>query len=304
MKAKDITASKFLAECKEVVDRARTNGWRYGNSTVLPPCSDGIISCDRLIARALWNLGFTDQRRGGETCGSLDSYLSKHGFIRSTNFNDIRPGSIILVKHSGKNYWSHAFVMVKFNKGSFLSDRYDTGSNERIRSVQPLRNVSWGYRRDIVLVYNIPEPENKEPVPHKLTVEGQKYLRQYLGIGGIPRATGIFTDDWKQLYKKAVQTALNKEYKSGLKINGKIEQDTRLEISRHAPREGDISQLVSMLEIGFYLNNINPQGYENPGEFGKGVKNAVNFVRRKLGLKETGIAGIKTFEWLMEGKNV
>ena len=97
------------------MDTARKKGWRYGNSTVTPPCSDGIISCDRLIARALYDLGFKDQRRGGETCGSLESYLSNHGFEKSNSFSAIKKGSILLVKHAGLNYWSHAFVCLDYN---------------------------------------------------------------------------------------------------------------------------------------------------------------------------------------------
>lgn len=123
MQAKDITVSQFLDSCKKVVDKARKEGWRYGNSTKTPPCSDGIISCDRLIARALWDLGFHDQRNGGETCGSLESYLSKHGFIKSNSFSDVKKGSILLVKHSGKNYWSHAFVALSFNAKNFVTSR-------------------------------------------------------------------------------------------------------------------------------------------------------------------------------------
>ena len=299
MQAKDITIKEFLNSCKQVVDRARTGGWIYGNSTALPPCSDRIISCDRLIARALWNLGFTDQRRGGETCGSLDGYLSKHGFIRSTSFSDIKPGSIILVKHNGYNYWSHAFVAVSFNKNNFLTDRYDTGSNQRIQSVQPLKNLAWGYRRDVVLVYNIPEQENKEPTPHMLISTGQKLLREFLGLGGLPRATGLYTDEWKKLYIKGIQTALNKDLKKNLKVTGVCDQNTRLGISQQALKKGKTSYLVSMLEIGFYLNNINPNGYQLPGIFGEKCKSNTNLIRKKLGLPQTGVAGILTFEYLM-----
>lgn len=303
MQAKDITIKEFLSSCKNVVDQARTKGWIYGNSTALPPCSDKIISCDRLIARALWNLGFTDQRRGGETCGSLDNYLSKHNFIRSTSFSDIKEGSIILVKHNGYNYWSHAFVVVKFNNKNFLTDRYDTGSNQRIQSVQPLKNLAWGYRRDTVLVFNIPEQVNKEPVPHKLIVTGQKLLREFLNLGGLPRATGLYTDDWKTLYIKGIQTALNKDLNKHIKVDGKCNQETRLNISRQALKKGKVSYLASLLEIGFYLNNINPGGYQLPGQFGQKCQKCTNSIRQKLGLKQTGIAGILTFEYLMGKKN-
>ena len=150
-----LTVTKFLKEAKNVMNTARKNKYKYGDSRALPPCSDGLISCDRLIARTLWNLGYTDQRQGGETCGTLDNYLKQHGFIRSTNEKDIKKGSILLVKHAGLNYISHAFICVKFNGETFVTDRYDAGSDERIQTQQPLKNVNWGYTKKVI-IYNIP----------------------------------------------------------------------------------------------------------------------------------------------------
>lgn len=294
MKAKDITIDQFLKSCKSVVDTARTNKWRYGNSTTTPPCSDGIISCDRLIARALYNLGFKDQVKGGETCGTLDKYLSNHGFIRSESFNDMKKGSIVLVRHAGKNYWSHAFVCVDYQKGTFLTSRYDTGSNERIQSVQPLKNVSWGYRKDIVLVFNIPE-QKKESNGHKLTQQGQRYLRMFMGTGGEPRADGKYTEPWQRLYIKGIQTALNKSFKCGLKVDGVFGEKTALSISRHPCEYGTINYLNSMLEIGFYLKNIDPKGYEQPGQYGNGITKAVEKLVGTNGEK----AGVAVFRKLV-----
>lgn len=153
-KASDITVTQFCNALKKVMDTARTNGWHYGDSHTTPPCKDKTISCDRLIARALYDLGFTDQRTGGETCGTLDAWLKAHGFVRSTKAADIKKGSILLVKHAGKNYISHAFVVVKFNANTWITDRYDAGSDQRIKTVQPLKNEPWGYTKDII-VYNI-----------------------------------------------------------------------------------------------------------------------------------------------------
>lgn len=154
--AADITVDEFLSACKQVMDRARTKGYKYGDSHAIPPTSDGIISCDRLIAAALYQLGFTDQRQGGETCGTLDGWLKSHGFARSTKASSIKKGSILLVKHEGKSYISHAFVVRKYNSSNWLTDRYDSGSNDRIKTVQPLKNVSWGYQKSNFIVYNIP----------------------------------------------------------------------------------------------------------------------------------------------------
>ena len=155
-KASEITVQQFLSACKNVMNTARTNGYHYGDSHSTPPCKDKTISCDRLIARALYDLGFTDQRQGGETCGTLDNWLKAHGFKRSTKAADIKKGSILLVKHEGKNYISHAFVVRAYNASNWVTDRYDAGSNERIRTQQPLKNVAWGYQKKNFVVYNIP----------------------------------------------------------------------------------------------------------------------------------------------------
>lgn len=290
MQAKDITAEKFLAACKSVVDRARSGGWRYGNSTTTPPCADKIISCDRLIARALWDLGFTDQRKGGETCGSLDAYLTKHGFEREMSFGAIRPGSIILVKHAGKNYWSHAFVMVSFNPKNFVTSRYDTGSNERIRSVQPLTNMSWGYRKDTVLVFNIPQRITKDDadVGHRLIQHGQRMLRLFMGTGGEPKADGIYDGEWKVLYRKGIQKALNQDHNCGLKVDGQFGEKTMDALRKYTCEHGTFSYMNSMLEIGFYLNNMDPKGYEQPGHYGDGLVKCVERLMGTSGDKAPG----------------
>ena len=56
---------EFVASVASVYQMAHDNGYEYGNSNSLPPCDDGFIACDRLIARALWDLGYTDQPQGG-----------------------------------------------------------------------------------------------------------------------------------------------------------------------------------------------------------------------------------------------
>ena len=56
-----ITVDQFLMSCQNVVDTARANGYRYGNSTAEDPTTDGTISCDRLIAKALYDLGYDEQ---------------------------------------------------------------------------------------------------------------------------------------------------------------------------------------------------------------------------------------------------
>ena len=155
-----ITVSDFLKACQNVTETARRGHYRWGNSTAQNPTTDHLISCDRLVAKALYDLGMTDQRKGGETCGSFDTWLSQHGFIRSTSLSAVRTGSILLVKHKGKSYTSHMYVaaspLVQDSKGRWHGDRYDCGQNAYINRIQPIRNVGYWYRTDSVIVYNLP----------------------------------------------------------------------------------------------------------------------------------------------------
>ena len=155
-KASDITVEKLLTACKSVMDTARKHGYKYGDSHATPPTTDKTISCDRMIAKALWDLGFTDQRTGGEVVSTLDAWLKAHGFTRSTKAEDIKKGSILLVKGKNKTSITHAFVCVGFNYETWKTTRYDAGTQGRIEKEQPLKNVAWAYRQDEFVVYNIP----------------------------------------------------------------------------------------------------------------------------------------------------
>ena len=153
-----ITVDQFLSSCQNVMDTARTCGYIYGDSHAQNPTTDGIISCDRLIAKALYDLGFTDQPTGGITCGNADAYLSEWGFERSTSLASAKRGSIMLVKHQHLSYTSHMFVCASaFDLNALRCDRYDAGADSLIQSVQPLTNIYFQFKTDDVIIYNIPE---------------------------------------------------------------------------------------------------------------------------------------------------
>ena len=158
MKAKDITVKKFLAAVKATQEYAKAHGYKYGDSHAVPPTTDKIISCDRLIAKALWDLGFTDQPKGGMVCGTAESYLTNHGFTVGRGLADVRAGSILLVynaKHS-----RHMFVVKSYNSTTGKTERYDCGSQGLINCTQPIVTNTFPYS-NIIAVFNIPEKGNK-----------------------------------------------------------------------------------------------------------------------------------------------
>jgi len=141
----DFTAEEFLAEVAAVYQTAHDNGYTYGDSQTMPPCEDGFISCDRLIARALWNLGMTDQPAKGMNVGNEALYLTTHGFELVTDQSQLSPGDIVMQDNgvSGIPNWRwHTFVLVSYDPETTMCEKYDCGhftpeGKDRISSEQP-----------------------------------------------------------------------------------------------------------------------------------------------------------------------
>lgn len=141
----EFTSEEFLAEVEAVYRTAHDNGYIYGDSQTTPPCEDGIISCDRLIARALWNLGMTDQPDKGMNVGKEVWYLTTHGFEIVTDQSQLKSGDIVMQDNgiSGIPNWKwHTFVLVSYDPETTICEKYDCGhftpeGENRISSEQP-----------------------------------------------------------------------------------------------------------------------------------------------------------------------
>lgn len=184
---RELTPNDIINSTKNVYQIAHNGRYRYGDSHANPPCSDGVISCDRLPALALYNLGFTDQPKGSATTSSgitvlnMESYLLKWGFKKITSPN-LRPGDIVLMKWSGTTQptakW-HAYVVTAVN-GSLIS-KYDMGEQWRIDAVQPFKNVpinEWGGNRQFYAAFRISKQEYT--FTPKDVVQGSTGASQYL----------------------------------------------------------------------------------------------------------------------------
>lgn len=192
-----IQRNKFIDAVENVYLLAHQNQWKYGNSKTLPPCEDKMISCDRLEARALYDLGFTDQRKGGETCTTFSKWFSKHGWTKTTNKKKIKPGAVIAVKYPNHNYIDHIFTVISYNSKSGICSKYDTGSNQRILSKQPYTNVKlleWK-DREFVCAWNPPSD-----MTQNITVIG-KYDSQKVTFGDVSYKAVYDYNYYKNKYK-------------------------------------------------------------------------------------------------------
>lgn len=150
-------ASVFLKAVKAVADKAKKEGWHYGDSHATPPCSDKTISCDRIVARALWDLGYTDQRKGGITCNDMPTYLHEHGFIGTTKKSEIKAGAVVAVGQTLDSI-EHVFVVESYNAKTDMCRKYDTGSDARIKHGAYYTNVrlcEWSNRK-FLAAWNVP----------------------------------------------------------------------------------------------------------------------------------------------------
>lgn len=201
----------FLNSIDTVAKMAKDQGFTYGNSQTTRPCDDKKISCDRLIARALYDLGYTDQPKGGMTCGNVETYLPKFDFIKTTKKQQIKPGAVIAVKEPAHSYIDHVFVVTSYNFKTDICDKYDMGNNDRIKTTQPFKSiklVEWP-ERVFFEAWNVPDNFKKKEQPQQQTTtkidDATQYdkslSRKYVTTAKLNMRTGAGTD-------KAVITVL------------------------------------------------------------------------------------------------
>lgn len=177
--------SALLAASKHITDYIKDAGYTYGSAAKNPAITyykrieskrgssgEKIVSCDRFVGWALYDVGFTDQPEDGgmyvygnsnNRDHHLGLFLEKYGWTRIEDSTDIQAGDIIFVRKAyanGEMYGAHVFICAgKTNDGRSSYYRYDCGSNDRVnctggyasyRSGQPFKegisDFAYSYR--------------------------------------------------------------------------------------------------------------------------------------------------------------
>ena len=190
--SKAFSTTDFINQVKKVYEMAHNNNFKYGSSSSLPPCEDKIIACDRLVSRALWDLGVTDQPQGGVSCKELDSFLTSHGYKKTQDFSYFQTGDIIIVAENDVPV--HVFVINSFDSDTKLCSKYDMGGQDRIDGNQPIMNVpvnEWeDFGRTLYAVYRLPEDKMLSNFSEKA-----EYINKQINFSeGIPEKYDVFID--------------------------------------------------------------------------------------------------------------
>lgn len=146
--------------CNDVCNTARAQGWIYGDSQDVPRKTH-MVSCDRMVFQGLYDLGYTDQKRGLETVITAEKWFSHHGFSKIHKESYLTHGDVILMKWNGSDqpHWmDHMFLLDQFYGKDNKIWKYDCGSIQRIRTQQPFQNVNFNEWSDRHFQYGFRVP--------------------------------------------------------------------------------------------------------------------------------------------------
>ena len=186
--ATSLNASKILWAAKGAADHMRVNGYKYGNATKNPFYykTEKIVSCDRFVGWAIGDAGYVNGQPVssglnlyGTRCdmgeGCLETALKLNGFTKITDINQVKAGDIIFVGYSTahttlsptiRQYPQHVFIAASgYKDGGGQTYRYDAGSNNRIRSVQPTYEPLNYSSNPFRFAYRAPATGNNSPAP-------------------------------------------------------------------------------------------------------------------------------------------
>lgn len=284
----DLTVSEFLKKAKYVADFVRKEEYQYGNAAFLPSVYyplEKYTSCDRFIDMVLFESGL--KNIGNRNVGSLESYLVTNGCKKITNKSDVSAGDII--------YFSgHVFILGEKKNG--LYERYDCGSNARIKGVQPFVENIDGF----IYAYRLPFKANVssgDTVETRLVKSGQVHLNNYIKAN--LSVDGIYGNNTRRAFIKALQTAINRDYGYSMRTvlleNGEWNNALEEAIKKHPVTIHTTAKNVAIvLAIGLYINGIEPYGLI----ISEKLINALKKYQKKYGLDVDGAAGINTFKSL------
>ena len=223
----------LLKAVKDVYKMAHNGRYKYGDSHAMPPCSDGLISCDRLVARALYNLGYVNQPAGGITVINGMGFLVKWGFRKITSIYDLKAGDIVIFSdgtNSPNAKW-HWFVLTAYDGPNAVS-KYDCGAQWRIDAQQPFVNVplnEWGGNKKFYCAFRLGLADTSYTFTTTTCKKGSKSNSAYLateilkarGYKGVKDASGNLKDLALDFSWTKGDMAATARYKWDRIINGK-----------------------------------------------------------------------------------
>lgn len=133
----------------------------YGpTDNCFPPMEDGLADCVGLALRALYKLGYNHERHN---INDIHKLCIAAGLERSNDAADacLHHGIVCMCPKGDRANVAHVYYSLGGQNG--VIDKYDLGSNQRIKSDQPFHGCpvnEWPDKRDFLCIYFVPGGES------------------------------------------------------------------------------------------------------------------------------------------------
>lgn len=261
----------------------------------------GDYDCSAAVITAWETAGVPVKTNGATYTGNMKNAFISSGFTEVTssiglsNGTGLLRGDVLLKTQShtamfiGNGQIVHASINEKGTAtGGQAGDQ--TGKEICIRSYY---NKPW----NCVLRYN---EHNTNPTPSVTDIiqAGQKHANKF--TNSCIATDGVRGSKTKKAGIKVLQTAINLDYKAGLVVDGIWGKKSNSALGSHYVTYGETQYLVTAVEILLMLQGYDPNGVEYPGNFGSGLKAAVNSFKKANNLLQNGTCDSATFLLLIK----
>ena len=292
---------KIETATKWIINIANDNSHGYDQDNRWGPDYD----CSSLVISA-WNYaGVPVKANGASYTGDMKAAFLKSGFsnvtakVNRTTQSGLKRGDVLLneANHTAMYIGDGQMVAARINeKGSITGGKPGDQTGDEIK-IQNYYNYPW----DCILRYTADDTPTDPVVPsgNANVRAGQTHANNFANAG--IAITGVRDAATKKAGIKVLQTALNKDYGSGLDVDGIWGNATSTALGSHYVKSGEIQYMVTAAEILLMLWGYNPSGVESPGSFGSGLLAAVKKFQSAQGLTASGTCDRATFLKLING---
>ena len=183
---------------------------------------------------------------------------------------------------------------------AYIKDKYKINTVQRHRDVGstacPGRNYPFDEIVNGKIVIDTSKPDNN-PVPNvpgksHIVQAGQIHAKNFSGAG--IKTDGVRGEDTIKAGIKALQTAINLDYKKKLKIDGIWGSNSKAALGNHYVKLGEKQYMVTAVQILLML-----KGYacelQCPGKFDENLEKVVKQYQKDYQLTVDGVVGYYTF---------
>lgn len=266
----------------------------------------GDYDCSSAVISAWQAAGVPVKTNGASYTGNMKSVFLKTGFsdvtskITLSSGAGLKRGDVLLntSSHTAMFIGNGQIVHASINENGKTTGGKPGDQTGKEICIRSYYNKPW----NCILRYkenggggNTPTPT---PSGNSVVKAGQREANSFTGSNiDVDGKRGPAT---KKAGIKALQKAMNLDYKSGLTVDGVWGDKSKAALGKHYVKSGETQYMVTAAEILVMLRGYNPNGVEKPGKFGDGLKNAVNSFKKSVGLSQNGICDSATFLKLIQ----